>query len=472
MALHIPRQGVNPEGFYPQQVLALNMLYDWYHNPMNFECTLKGFAGTGKTYILKYFIEHIVDKSFCITAPTHKALRVVENHIGRKGKTLQSLHGLRPNTDLATFSIDNPQFDPSGHTYMQNYTLVIIDEASMIPKGLFDLNRKRSAEFRTKILYVGDPYQLPPVNELISKCFSAVTTEITLTEIVRQEEGNPLLELFSLLRYDIGYKKNTFLEYIINHRKNMDDVHGYELMNERLYKERSLEFFNSPEFLKDIDYIRGTAFTNDCVTKWNIITRNALLDTPKNLLSIHDIITSYNTILDEFNNPIIINSEDYIIDHIVDYVDDVGIKTFCVNLKSVFDGRITSPFLVVDHTNRDGFEKYYKLLNYLHAQAYVHKKPHAWFNYFKVKNKLLTMVSFKLNKENGGKTVKKDIDYGYHLTTHKLQGSTFTNIAIDLVDIVKPQTKNGYQITNDPEMRNKLIYVALSRATNKVLLKY
>jgi len=243
-------------------------------------------------------------------------------------------------------------------------------------------------------------------------------------------------------------------------------------MNEAKFKEASLELFNSDSFTKNIDYIRGTAFTNTCVTKWNSITRNALLNNPKDILTIHDIITAYTTILDDFNNPIIINSEDYIINNIVDYVDDLGIKTFCVNLQSVFDGRITTPFLIVDHTNKEAFTKYYKVLNYLHGQAYIYKKPHAWRNYYNFKNKLLTMVSFKLNSANGNKTVKKDIDHGYNLTTHKLQGSTFTNMAIDLVDIVKPTTESGYQMTNDPILRNKLIYVALSRATNKVLLKY
>jgi len=472
MALSIPKQHVNPSGFYPQQIEALNKLYDWYHNPNSLEFVLKGFAGTGKTYIIKYFIKHIVSTSFCITAPTHKALRVIENQVGYKGKTLQSLHGLRPNTDLATFSIDNVSFDPSGHAYLQNYSLVMIDECSMIPRGLFKLNHDRSKEFNTKILYIGDPYQLPPVNELVSDTFARVVESFTLTEIVRQEEGNPLLELFSLLRFDIGNNKSTFLQHIIKHRVNMNETQGYELMNESKFKERSLELFDSPQFIADIDWVRGTAFTNTCVTKWNTTIRNALLENPKDILSIHDIITSYNTILDDFNNPIIINSEDYIIKNIVDYVDEFGIKTFCVNLQSIFDGRITTPFLIVDHTDKIGFAKYYKLLNYLHAQAYVHKKTNAWKNYYNVKNKLLTMVSFKLNEANGHKTVKKDIDHGYNLTTHKLQGSTFGNMVVDLVDIVKPTTINGYSMNNDPKLRNKLIYVALSRATNKVLLKY
>ena len=61
---------------YPSQQRALNQLSDWY-NSEELECTLCGYAGTGKTYILRYFLDNIVDKSFTITAPTHKALRVL-----------------------------------------------------------------------------------------------------------------------------------------------------------------------------------------------------------------------------------------------------------------------------------------------------------------------------------------------------------------------------------------------------------
>lgn len=57
---------------------------------------------------------------------------------------------------------------------------------------------------------------------------------------------------------------------------------------------------------------------------------------------------SYNTIVDEFKEPIILNSEDYILEDIRPYISDEGIKTFAVNLKSMYDGHITQPFLIVD----------------------------------------------------------------------------------------------------------------------------
>lgn len=63
---------------YPGQQQAIDKLSDWYFSN-ELECTLEGYAGTGKTYILRYFLDNIVNKSYTVTAPTHKALRVLES---------------------------------------------------------------------------------------------------------------------------------------------------------------------------------------------------------------------------------------------------------------------------------------------------------------------------------------------------------------------------------------------------------
>ena len=57
------------------------------------------------------------------------------------------------------------------------------------------------------------------------------------------------------------------------------------------------------------------------------------------------------------------------------------------------------------------------------------------------------------------------------MTVHKTQGSTFENVAIDLTDIVFQNTRFGRR-ENDIDIRNKLMYVALSRARKSVIMKY
>ena len=144
----------NQYGLHKSQAEGLQALSEWW-NSNELECTLRGYAGTGKTFLLKTFIKTVVNKTFTITAPTHKALDVMEQHLGVKGLTLQSLHGLKPNVEMADFDIDNLQFMSIGRPKMDSYSLIIIDESSMINTDLFELNRMRATEKNIKILYVG-----------------------------------------------------------------------------------------------------------------------------------------------------------------------------------------------------------------------------------------------------------------------------------------------------------------------------
>ena len=142
-------------GFTYGQMEALDKLSTWYNTPKDHVFTLSGRAGTGKTYILKYFIDKIVSNPICVSAPTHKALRNVEIHTNKKGKTLQSLHGLRPNVNLEDFNLNNVKFDQLGTPTMNNYKIIVIDECSMINQILFDLTVRRAQDLNVKILFVG-----------------------------------------------------------------------------------------------------------------------------------------------------------------------------------------------------------------------------------------------------------------------------------------------------------------------------
>lgn len=429
----------------------------------------KDYIVTHNTFILRYFLQHVVDKSYTITAPTHKALRVLEAQIGRKGMTLHSLHGLKPNIDLQNFDIENPQFDPLNPCKIQNYNLIVIDECSMINKDLFLLNHNKAKEFNTKILYVGDPLQLPPVNEEISPTFAVVKNKVELTDVVRQEEGNPLLELFPILRDDIVNKTNNFLYHIIRNRDRIENGIGYQILPVAQFKEKLLEEFNSDVFHKNIDHYRIVAYTNNAVTEWNSLIRNSIVGKDADIIHINDLLLSYNTIVDEFKDPIILNSEDYIIEDIRPYISDEKLKTFAVNLKSMYDGHITQPFLVVDSKDVS-FERYKNILTLLYNRA-ANREQHGWYVYYKFKNRFLTNTRFTINTIQGTKYINKDIDYGYAMTVHKTQGSTFDNVAIDLTNLVFTQTRYGRREV-DIDIRNKLIYVALSRAKNSVILKY
>ena len=463
---------VLPNIFYPQQKEALEFLRQFL-NSNELEATLSGYAGTGKTFLLDYFVNKMCNVSVCPTAPTHRAVRQVEKSLNKRGRTLQSLHGLRPNLDISNFDISNPQFDPRGNTYIKNYKLVIIDEASMITDSIYELNLKRAKEFGVKILYIGDPLQLPPVqkgktSKTGSKAFS-VKNIFNLTQIVRQEEGNPLLELFPLIRYDVANNTRTFVEHIIKNRRNIKDNTGYEVVNDKTFNNYLLEDYRETIANKQVDKFRILTFTNDSVKKHNAFVRNKIIHNNTQILTKDDVLTSYTTIVDEFLSPVVTNSDDYVIENIREYINPNDVKTWAVNLKNTSTNLPTNTIQIVDHKDKS-FIKYYKLLKELHNEALnSHRSDRAkkWVKYYTTKEELLTMVQFPLyNKQ----MVKKDIDYAYAITIHKSQGTTFDTVFIDLTDILY-KNYNGKLYKRRLDILNRLIYVAISRARNKVIIK-
>lgn len=138
-------QDFKPVGitYTKEQTDALNVLIDWSHKSTPISYTLEGSAGTGKTTILKDFINSCkFDTGIAVTAPTHKAVRVVSSSTGQRGVTIQKLLGLRPNYNIEDFNINNITFSQLGRPTIEQYNLIIIDEASMINKELHNLDRK------------------------------------------------------------------------------------------------------------------------------------------------------------------------------------------------------------------------------------------------------------------------------------------------------------------------------------------
>ena len=458
---------IDSTGLYSSQIEALKVLAQWWNSPEK-EAVIEGFAGTGKTFLIKHFLNNFVKKTFCVTTPTHKALSVIEEQIGAKGLTLQSLHGLRPNTEISTFDINKLEFESLGAIKMRNYSLIIIDEASMINSSLFNLTRLRSKEYNVKVLYLGDRYQLPPVGENISKIFTDVKTRIVLDKIIRQESHNPLLKVFDLLRKDIDNSTNTALEYLAKHPSKVRDGVGYEVLNAQQYRDKLIEYFKRDEFYRNVDFVRATSFTNTMTSVWNKIIRTNIFETQGKSLILDDLLTAYKTIVDDHNNPIIINSQDYIIEDIRPYVNSFRLKVDCVVLKSLQTKKTTEMLQIINVDDINNIDKYRNIIEALRVKAKAIGGKKGWYPFFKFKNSILSMSDVKLSDVS----LNREIDYGYCLTTHKLQGSTLDNVFVDGDDICNPITKYGNRMKQETVFKNRLLYVALSRTRNMAFIKF
>jgi len=176
---------------------------------------LCGAAGTGKTSITAALIGYLneLGKPYKISAPTGRAARI----LGRKAKTTTlTIHSMiyAPKADNETGTVTFKL--KLGHN--ANSTVYIIDEASMIPKdidkgqNLFQVEKGliydlieyiKKANVNNKIIFLGDRYQLPPIDEaesyalnkeFLERTFNLKGHSYLLTEVKRQEDGSYILE--------------------------------------------------------------------------------------------------------------------------------------------------------------------------------------------------------------------------------------------------------------------------------------
>lgn len=438
----------------PSQEAALEELLIWEEDTDLFH-SFQGSAGTGKTTTLKEYIRRSKFAGYiCVSAPTHKAKKQVQSTTGLQAFTIQALLGLKPNTDVENFDINNPNFDQLGEKQIANQKVVVIDEASMLNADLHELICQEARRFRVKVLFVGDPLQLPPVKESSSKALRDHPSSL-LTEIIRQSNVNPLSKLLAALRYDIENNTETFFKILKESKEEINDRgEGYMCLQQNEFQLTVVNHYGSAEFRADTDYCKFVAWTNECVNEWNKFIRGTLFTGAK-IVTKGDLLMAYNTISDNTQNVIITNSEEYIPTSVIDKAgfEDYNISNYLViaeradmPLKTVFN--ILSPESTIDFL---GVERE------LHQTA-MQRKGRAWVQYYAFRRKFLLIEPIK---HNGKLIIKKDIDYGYAITVHKTQGSTYNTTFVHLPNIMR---------NYDNRDRKKLMYVALSRASHKAVI--
>lgn len=472
---------VSTLGFTDDQVAAYRGLINFIETPYNkddYKRALVGPAGTGKTYLVKAIIKNCgySYSTIGLAAPTHKACRVLAESINIpsvKVNTLQSDLGLRLNFDVDKFDISNPPFDPKGKIKIGEYKLYIVDESSMINRGLCMFLEKTCKTNNCKIIYIGDASQLAPVNEKYSSAFRGTKT-FSLTQIVRQGDDNPITYLLELLRFDIEHKTFKFLEYITKNRSqfNEDNTKGYQVCTAKEFNVAVYNNFNDEALTSNIDFAKVIGYTNNCVSAWNRFVRNLIIkDADKSIITKNDLIISYTTIVNQFNECIIKNSEEYILKDVVNYIHPkYQLKGFMVRFTAIHGGNNTTPLFVLDHSDKFTIQMYNNISTEMITTAKtasVKLRAQRWREYYEFKESCLLLTN--VMTPYGKILYSRDLDYGFSLTSHKSQGSTFDTTLVDVNDIVFDKYGRPY---TDAEEINRRLYVTCSRSKNKLYLKY
>ena len=136
------------------QVKALASIRDFLSQADRRQMVLYGAAGTGKTSLINVLLDEL-DKDpdspvYYCTAPTNKAVDVIAERTGRDfDRTIYSLLGLT----LLDFTDGRPKLKKENESHLQDYDLVIVDEASMVSLALLNEMTRSVDESRFDCLF-------------------------------------------------------------------------------------------------------------------------------------------------------------------------------------------------------------------------------------------------------------------------------------------------------------------------------
>lgn len=193
-----------------QQEEALKDIQDWYKNSNDQVYRLFGYAGVGKTYIASEIAN--IAKTVLYGAYTGKAAHVMRTKNCKNASTIHSLIYTPVEDDDVT---KPPRFVLNRDSFVKNADLIIVDEVSMVGGKV----GKDLLSFGTKILVLGDPAQLKPIQG--EGFFTSDTPNFMLTEVHRQAWDNPIIALSMAIRNGVELKYGNYGDSKIIPRKNL-----------------------------------------------------------------------------------------------------------------------------------------------------------------------------------------------------------------------------------------------------------
>lgn len=392
---------------------------------------LGGYAGTGKTTLMKSLVAANPQKRIVLCAPTNKAVKVLEDlDTHCDCMTIYSLLGLRMKQEEDTLVLSK---EPTAKDKLREYNVVIIDEASMINAELLKYIEEAAKYNGIKFLFVGDPGQLNPVGEdksLIWKKYSM----IVLRKVERHD--NQVLNFATHVRM-----LKAFDDLVME--TDHSDTEGVWKYEYEQFIEEMLKYAANGEFQRKT---KAIAWRNKTVDKMNKIIRTAIFgERAKHQLLKNDIIVftgpyasvgneRMDIMTDDEAKVISFESKDEAIDgvEIKTYLVDVEINDYTYKIKIIAD-ESQSKFddVLDDIASSARNEKIYA------------KKKEKWEMFWQIKEQY---ANYK---------------YGYAITAHRAQGSTYENVFVDVDDILCNQ--------NTVEAK-RCLYVASTRPSARLFL--
>lgn len=390
--------------------------------------SLLGYAGTGKTYLSSILCTELSAKKVYACAPTHKAKYVLGEKMPLDAETVHSLLNLKLKKNYNTGEQYLIRNDENG---LPTSGIVLLDEASMVGRNLWNYIEDTNLQW----VFVGDPAQLPPVNEDPSPALDY--DGYTLETIVRQEGTNPILEMATAIRN--GEKPD--------YTTRMIDGQGVAVTSS------STSWFDSAAQRFDAEPddsppgARILAYHNRTVDYYNTMMRQALHGTTPEQFQRGDWLM--------LKQPFFDNDEGVLAVHNSEEVKVMQTQRQTLSVLGIewpiwkldvrrHDGQRTQIPVLDDEAERD-FKAELDRHRKAAYEARKQKKPEKdhWRRFFTL------LESFA------------KVSYCFAMTVHKSQGSTFDTVYVDHEDLVKCRSSIE---------RQALKYVAVTRPSKRLAL--
>ena len=382
---------------------------------------LEGYAGTGKSTLTDTMIEHIpnleksvklVDPSFSgwdlqLTATTNKACEALAALTGRNVKTIHSFLGLRVHKDYKT---GESKLVVRDWDAIKTNQLIFIDEASQIDasllKTIFALTRD------CKIVFMGDPAQLTQVRSSGTPVFTSGFPTAKLTEVVRQAKGNPIIDLATAFRNTV--KTGEFFSF-------KPDGVAIQAVSPQEWGDLIKAEFLDPKWHHNQSKV--LAWTNKAVIAYNQAIRDFVQGTPDFQVGDYAVVNSYIPAQRKGSYPL--KTDELVhITKIGGWREDYGVQGRMIELNE--DRQV---FLPISLEARKARIKQAKAEGHFGVMMNIDQN---WV----------------------------DLRAAYSCTIAKSQGSTYDTVFIDLNDVKR---------CNQPNQIARMLYVAVSRAREKVI---
>lgn len=466
--------------------------------------TLSGFAGTGKTTLIKYLEKWLKKQKkygykIQYSAPTHAATVYLGLNVGYLPMTVQSIVVNRMNKFGRLEKSLSSKFDID--PFKKN--ILIVDESSMISREDLYHFINTLKKFKVKIVFMGDKAQIPEITTSPNKYVSDVFTKFSLFQLsqVQRTKDNGILKVLTEIRnnpngvlpiisntdtlkfYSPVEKKDFFEKFIEKYKECPEETVFISYKNSEVKavnnKAREIIYGEDTDGLLVGEYIVGYGgYNNKSIINDNLANSIKYRVTKVEMRGTKVVIEGFSEKANQINEELGKMKTTYLQLSPTDSLCFSELKENNLKYNNQFLSEIFKKIFsikknAIEEKNWQGYSKRMEdateILRHLEiGDCYVYNPLTEEMELFNSFNH----IHKRIKKEYPELILDKGIDYAYAITIHKSQGATYGYVffnASSTEENTNPLIENGVKVGTEG---NSLNYVGMSRASQGLFVKH